>query len=196
MSKLRHTTGFVSTVRPELKYSDIDLGSIDMVSLATPLLINGLAVGAGDGARVGSKILLKSVNIKGYTAPYSSGAGGTIGEIVLILDKAPTSSIPAAADIFTSYGAMGLLKMSVRDRFTILLRKQVNLPVYTTATTGYTNNRVDIFKMLNIPVTYKDVGATVASIQQNAVYCLFWANATAPNVHHFAGQARLRYSDA
>lgn len=168
------------------------------------LLLNGLATGTDYNNRIGRKILIKSLLIRGV-AKFNSTDVATpnqtrIGRIIIFIDKQPNGSDPAITSLldyagvssnYSYLGVMAPLNLNNRDRFVVLRDKFLkfnmgSLQAATGTTTGtisndmYVNWKVYI-KKLSIDVTYSNTNtvASIADISTNSMFIAFLSQDTA-----------------
>lgn len=180
------TRGFRYPVR-EKKFFDVDqtyafntTGTVKL--LAVPVL------GTDYTNRVGRKIVLKSVYIRGLATvegafnlpapPMTSLA--QLGRLILLVDSQPNGSAPAILDILTAASAISHLNPNNRDRFRILWDKQYAfgpIKVDNTATQSYAWAQgqavypIKYYKKLNIETIFNaGVAGTIADINSGALY--------------------------
>jgi len=204
---------------PETKFVDTAIQSIAFVSTATPPTAISLIIpvqGAAAFNRVGSKITLRSIRIRGNVTPALTNIGG-LARILVVYDKQANAALPVWTDVIlgvTSAGAASStitdgINMANRDRFIVLADEQFNLPSLTYAAGVQTNQAYPFEKnpsMFNFDrfINMKDAemhfnntnGGTFADIQTGSV-SIFIAQevGTTPNAWFFNFSTRARYRD-
>lgn len=168
-------------------------------------------VGADFNQRVGRKILIKSVYIRGRIALAASDANALIdapsqlGRIILLWDKQPNGALPSVSDILTSATATAQFNINSRDRFKILKDKQWAFGYYnrsTTATQTYAvaDNvcfPIKIYKKLNLETIFNGSAGTIADISSGSLV-LFFIGTEASGTNQGAQATisiRVRYKD-
>lgn len=97
--------------------------------------------GSGFYNRIGRRIRMKSLHIRGYISPGGGNAAAVsqqMGRIMVLYDRQTNGAAPSIADILTNYDADGTarttpaalcgLNLNNRDRFVVLRDHQVILP--------------------------------------------------------------------
>lgn len=208
----------------EKKYHDIGsptlFSQVFTGSTGNVLLLNGVADGSGVTTRVGNKITIKSISIRGLIYPTwaTDGVPPTtwtipmqLCRISVVYDAFPNSvaTVPTADIIYTTNHSYSHNNLANRNRFRTLWEKTIGLPGmvnYNVANGGTGlvggNTAVPVKKFIrtNIETIYSGPGNTIANIGQGAIYLVVTGSAAAltPGVgpHYFNGDSRIRYSDA
>lgn len=208
---------------PELKAVDYwsSATNLDQASATTPILLNGIAAGTDFYNRVGRKVVLKSVMIKGE-CHISSGAGTGAAtpyeaypvRVALVYDDQVNGAAPAVSDIFQgvssgggtqAYPLVGI-NLNNRDRFRVLKDWTFVLRPNTTAAgsvnygDGFGGKKdFKAFIRLNNDEIFSGTGATVSSIQTGALWLVAYQFQTAALNQPTAAinfATRVRYADA
>lgn len=110
---------------------DVYSNAITCTSTAVFALLNGTVEGAAIYNRIGRRIKMKSVQIRGG---FECGGGGTVTQtmtVMLVYDRQPNGAAPAIADLLLDYKFDGSspsttplsgLNMNNSDRFVVLRR--------------------------------------------------------------------------
>lgn len=184
--------------REELKYIDLaETGSL-MVAAGTVTLLNGIAVGDDNTTRDGRQATMKSVHIRGYAYPDSSTTPqpASLVRAMIVWDNAPNGAAPAVTDI---YGGSFLFPViNNAERFTILRDEILPLGRDTNAVTQAVAGAPsiaewDLYVPLDSVTQYNGTGATIASIQNGALYLVCQGRTGCSYAGTFAG--RVRFSD-
>lgn len=163
--------------------------------------------------RIGRKIMLKSVYVRGYVAQEASstiasaGSACQLARCIILVDYQPNGSYPAITDILDTATSTSQLNLDNRDRFKILVDKQYSIDPYVYSTTATqavacfsgTIKPVKIFKKINIEQIYNVTnGGTVADINTgNLLMCWIGTGVAGTNVDlNFIGSTRVRFVDA
>lgn len=155
-------------------------------------LINGVAQGVASNERIGRKITMKSLFVRGYAAMQGSTVGNSPVRVLIVYDKQTNASAPIVTDIVLQDTIMSPMNLANAQRFQVLYDA-----VFKLGTAGDQVFNFQKYIKLNHDVTY-NLGATsaVGSIQTGSVYCLVWNNggfATAAPAHNI--WTRIRYVD-
>lgn len=199
-----------------------ELKTIDLAATATSVdttgafvLLNGCIQGTDITERVGRKINVKSVFIRGRVEPAQAqipaAAGGaeTLGQLwrmIVFVDMQPNGAAPAVTDLLNTAAAHSQLNLNNRDRFRILKDKQFACPnsfkAFTAAGSAAGNLGgsfgYKVFRKLDLETIYNAGNAgTIADMTSGALY-VFWIGTVAAGVVDGLATytARVRFSDA
>lgn len=204
---------------PETKFVDTASFSANFVSTATPPTAVPLIIpvqGAAAYNRIGQKITLRSLRMRGLIANSATGIQ-ILGRVLVVYDKQANAALPVWTDVIlavTSAGAASSnitdgLNMANRDRFIVLADEQINFPAITNTGGVLSNLAFPQEKnpsMFNFDrfIPLKDMemhfnntnGGTYADIQTGSVSVFFAmeAGGTAAS-WTFTGSTRARYRD-
>lgn len=195
----------------ELKYKDIVQGLTAISATTTQVvLLNGIAQGDDNTNRDGRQACMQAVQLRFRLANVygTPPTLQTIIRLVLVWDNAPNSgTIPTLADIFDTSTALttdNVPKIDNANRFTILKDDVVVMGPYVYSTTATqslaASDRVnayhEMYKKLGLVTQYSGTGATVASIQNGALYLCYWNDqAIAGTNPQMAYTSRCRFTD-
>lgn len=183
----------------EVNYKDSTSNNYALDTTGTIRLPFEVASGTAVTERTGKKIILKSLQVRGFlvvglTAQYNDVA------ILVVFDKRPTGSLPAITDILVSADSFAMNNDSNSGRFTILKRHDLSL-VGNGAGNNYTSNTMvsaDFFVDLkNRSSVYKALGTgAIGDIEEGAIYIIAVGNNVA-GTGACTGylNCRLRYYD-
>ncbi len=184
-------------------------GEIDPTTLNC---LNSMVQGNGQSERLGRKIRMRSINVKGRIhIPSSQGDSVPSGVhqvmLALVLDKQTNAVQLNSEDVFvnpaTNGGALATVFRNLEhsDRFRVLaVRKVVLHPDITSEDGGgglsfaqagsskLFNIRVNL---RNMQVLYTGTAGTIANIQDNSLHVLAFSNGGSPNITY---NSRLRYT--
>jgi len=156
-------TGFVDTAVANYAYDTT--GSIT--------LINTVAQGTTVNQRVGKKIVMKSLLMRGF---HLNGSTASYNDCVylVVYDKRPTGSLPAITDILNTINSSSMNNDANSGRFVILKRGSIVLQGLPSTTTGinFAENADMYLDLRNLPVSYK-LGTTGAIGDQEMGSLLF-----------------------
>ena len=190
------TGGWASPSGPELKYIDTNAGTaITFASsaFATGVLLNGVAQGSDATARIGRKMVMKSLLLRWTWNLGSTSTGGSPVRVMVVYDKQTNAAAPAITDILVADTFIGQNNLNNRDRFTVLC-DQISEPI---GANGNTSIGGTIYKSLNMETMFNSGNAgTVADITSGSVY-LFVAQTGGIGVVNpiFNWRARVRFTD-
>jgi hypothetical protein len=184
-----------------------------MSSVSLFQLTNGIKQGSGVNERVGRKIFLKSLYMRGFARlNRSAEAFPAVCRMALVFDKQSNGNTPVLGDIFREIDNMG--SMSVVDysspmninntaRFTILLDKTFALQNYSSSSATDDNHSaivpIRFYKKLNLFTQFNEGNTgTVSDISSGALYLIFitnYNNSTQDEATCLDYTVRLRYTD-
>lgn len=209
---------YVPLARRGYRLNNVEKKSIDTAMSAT--ITNGgqfyaLCVpvpGAGMSDRVGRKLTMKSLYIRGTVQVQLSAtpSGSVTSEahmlrLIVLYDKQPNGALPALADILGAGGTVNsMFNIDNRDRFQILKDKTwaFDPMIYDSTNDAYAWNRciypVKIFKKINLETIFNaGTAGTSADINSGNLIAFWIENAAAAadkNVNIYTN-ARVRYVD-
>lgn len=155
----------------ELKF--VDIASADYVDAVT--LLNGIATGDDYNTRDGRQATMRSVAVKGYLTPTANIAASD-ARLLLVWDNAPNGAAPVYADIMQEAGVPhSFPNINNEKRFTILKDWFQQVGYFSAlSTSSYAQessvHKIDLSVSLNSLTQFSGTGATVASIQNGAIW--------------------------
>lgn len=174
-------------------------------------LVNPIQAGTGFFNRVGSRVEMKSLHIRGFLY-FASTSIQDQARMIIIYDRQPTGALPAISAILQNRDQAGAatspgsaeINLDNRDRFLIIRDHQVSIPSCTVAAGVLTNGpqwvdspQVNLFIKLKGLTTHFNSTAnplTITNVATGALYCLFISD-TQDSTFGFNGNFRLRYND-
>lgn len=203
----------------EIKAIDIASASYlfrDPATATNIALLNGVQTGAAFYNRVGARIELRNLHIRGTIKPTATSNGETTIRMLVVYDRQPTGALPACSDILqmrdqtgaTSTTGYSEINLDNRDRFVIIRDMQWYAPSLTDtagqetnlAYPGFGSNNYDVnefIRLSELGTHFKSSSnpTTIADIATGALYVLFTTTAGNDSQYTFAGNFRLRYDD-
>lgn len=179
----------------ELKNIDTTIGFPAFgVATGTLTLLNGCAQGTTATTRLGRRITMKSLYVRGFIQMAPTSTGNACFRILIVYDKQANATAPAATDILVADAFANLNNLSNSRRFVTLMDHVTD----AISATGEQSVHFELYKKLNKEVEFNAGSAgTVGDIQTGSVYALVYQSggsittATATN----SIIARIRYSD-
>lgn len=156
--------------------------------------INQVAQGPGRSERIGTKIIIKNINVK-VCFRTTAATQATI-RYAIVYDKQSTGAFPNLADIFQNDNGGVTFAAPVnpanRARFIVLRDKYVDID-----SSACQIKWVNEYVKGSWEVDYTDAnGVTIANIVTGAIYFICYTNLPIANAITFSdAQARIRYSD-
>jgi len=176
----RRKTGFASALNrrgPQSKetgYVDLAATTMAFDTTGTIVLAATIAQGAAVTQRIGKKITLKSMQMRGQTI---SGTTTAVCDCALILvyDKRPTGALPAITDILVTANPISFNNDANGGRFKILRRWDFKLSgnSSTPATGNEIQDMSNFVKLGNAPCVFKAAATgAIGDIEEGALYML------------------------
>lgn len=193
----RKSYGAVTRVRGETGYVDYAAQGFACDSTGSVTLLNAVGQGASTSQRIGKRISLKSVQLRGSILSKSATKEAA-AVVMFVYDKRPTGSMPSMTDILVSSSAYSFNNDTNSSRFRILKRTKRQVIGNETDMTSAAFQDADAFLNLKgLPVTYKDVGTgAIGDIEEGALYMVTIGDKPAGNeACELYGGVRLRYND-
>lgn len=205
--------------KPEVKGVDLSENNIHFTSAGIfSSALNATVAGANESNRIGRKISMRSVQIRGAVYPYQAGAAPIRDfiRLILVYDRQPNGAAPALADVLEDVDQAGTrtttsfsgLNLSNADRFKVLRDWHWAMPVANLAGAasgdeqvsdpGATLMSIKAFVKLNGLETHYNAGAagTIADITTGALFLLaVGLSAEANAQYRFLFDTRVRYAD-
>lgn len=182
----------------ETGFVDLALTNFAMDTTGTIVLAATIAQGASTSQRVGKKVALKGIQIRGNVFA-NSAAVVPDGAWFLVYDKRPTGSLPGITDILVSAHPASFNNDANSGRFQILRRKDYSLS--GNSTTPATGNEVadinEYIKLRGKSSVFKAAGTgAIGDIEEGALYLVSVGNVAAGTGAITAQiAARTRYVD-
>lgn len=159
--------------------------------------LNVIAQGASDQQRVGKKVIMRSIQLRGRAI---AGSTGTVadGAFIMVWDKRPTGTLPAITDVLEGVSAQAMNKADNEGRFKILKRcDMIFAGNSTTPATGLEIQNMDFYMKLNMRTIFKSVGTgAIGDIEEGALYALSVGNVAAGTTAPiFVVAFRMRFTE-
>jgi len=159
-------------------YVDLAKATYNLNTTGSIGLIATVAQGAATTQRIGKRIQLKSVQVRGMcyvdtTAVINHWA------VMVVYDNKPTGTLPAITDILDSASSYSFTKNDNQGRFSILMRRQgVLIGNGSTPVTGGEAVDLNEFVKVNRPSVFKSAGTgAIGDIEEGALYYITVGNA-------------------
>lgn len=196
----------------ELKVQDLAQATYQVNTTGSITLLAVPITGADFNARIGRKIKLKSLFIRGRIRLECTSSPDTAvavaaqqGRLMIVYDLQPNGVIAGITDILNTAEPASHLNLNNRDRFRILYDREFVFDPYVvdkTATASYSNagrsiHNVKLYKKLNYDMIFNSVnGGTIADIASGALLMVWVGSAIAGTTDClFIGGTRVRYAD-
>lgn len=195
----------------EKKYKDIAATTYGCDSTGSVTVLNSVDEGTGVSQRVGRKICMKSVQLRGVVVPQDvPGAAANVSaqlcRVMLVWDKQPNGVIATIANILSASTSCSYINLDYRERFVVLMDKHYGLgPLYVDTTATQTWSAVDkctavVNKYKRLPqgtdVIFDGTGGGIADINSGALLLVTIGTAAAGQGFNATLVTRIRYTDA
>lgn len=181
----------------ETGYVDLAFATYNLDTTGSIALVATIAQGASVNQRVGKKIMLKSLQVRGY---LQNGAASYFNDcaVILVYDRRPTGSLPAITDVLVTANSSAFNNDANSGRFKIIRRWDFELIGNVTGTlatqqlTDCTAKTADDFvKLKGLPTVFKAAGTgAIGDIEEGALYVITVGNNVAGTT---AAQANLAF---
>lgn len=195
--------GFGRVISPELKVVETGTAQYACDTTGSVTCLNLLATGTDFNTRIGRKVALKSVQVRGTVYPVDSATQSGSARVMIVYDDNPNGgSIAAISDILQASEGDAFMNLNNRDRFKVIA--DFHLPigrVDSTATQSYAVapgiHAINCFKKLNHPVIFNNTTtATIGAIQQGALLLVTLGSQGAGLGAQAQLTCRVRFSDS
>lgn len=150
----------------ELKTIDVTAVAYEFSTSGTVNLINGVAQGTDYTTRVGRKLTLKSIFVRGRISVGSTPTAG-VWRFMLVYDKQPNGAAFVATDLLDNVNIHGVQNLTNRDRFVIIMDKMGYLEA-----AGRSFIPIKKYIKCNLEVTFGGTGGTISSIQTGSLFAV------------------------
>lgn len=185
---------------PELKVIDTSVASMAQDLTGSVLLLNGVATGTDFTDRIGRKICMKSILVRGVSTPQDGITTARMVRMMIVYDSQPNSAAPAVTDVLLTAAAWSPNNLNNRDRFRVLVDKlQWHGGGDTTAGTSFSDHNSSIvnkYKKINLETVFDGTGATISDIQSGSLYMITVGTTAAGTGGVFNGRVRVRFTDS
>lgn len=162
-------------------------------------LLNGVPTGTDWSNRIGRKITMLSIHVRGIFRATSTLANDQLARAILIYDAQTNQVTPSGADIFQTVAddAYSYMNLANRDRFRVIAEfTQVIQPKVTAGVVVASQSyNYEWYRKLNLSVLYDNTGSLVGDVITGGLFMVSVCGGGAVDfVHQFS--ARLRFVDA
>jgi len=209
--------GSLTSKGHEIKAIDIPNANYSFLTAAAPpalTLLNGIQTGSGFFNRIGSRIEMKSLHVRGVISNIATGVQCLL-RMLIFYDRQPNGAAPAYTTLMQSRdqtgaattGSVSEINLDQRDRFVMIRDKTWFAPSATNTTGVLTNGPnypgndqeldIDMFISLKGLLTHFNATAnpaTIAEINSGALFVTFVTGGTTATWQASVG-FRLRYDD-
>lgn len=161
--------------------------------VATPILLNGCVQGTEATNRLGRKIVMKDLLLKGQLQLDPTTTGGGFIRIAVVYDKQSNGVAPAITDVFLTNALNSPNNLSNRDRFV----KVVDMESPSISPNGDYSVPIVIYRKLNLETCFNTGNAgTIGDITTGSLYLFVCNNNGFATAAPLAGfQSRIKFTD-
>lgn len=189
--------------KAEKKFFDTSI--VNVADVSAGAVLNSLCLvpqGTTDQTRVGNKITLKNINLRGFASNDDAAAGTLqpgILRVILFVDKQANGATATVTDILQSASISSFRNMDQVDRFVILKDQFYKTVVTVTNSTGtpHSDQGNTLWKMsvkCNIDVHFSSTTGAITELKSNNVGLLYVTDQTTCNAATL-GTARVKFID-
>lgn len=184
----------------ERKVIDVDPASYAFDTTGSVTLLNGVATGTDFTDRIGRKIIIKSLYLRGIIQPVDNNTGNTLCRMIIVYDNQANGVAPAITDVLKSASPVAQLNMNNRDRFKILVDKQWGLAVISDAASQSVAGSPTVFsfkkyKKCNLETLFNGTTNAIGSIATGSIYMITVGNQAVGNGGTGSISSRIRFAD-
>jgi len=147
--------------------------------------------------RLGRKILVKSVFVRGRVTVGTGMTGVAFFRMIIVQDREPNGSVPEIAKVMATDEIFGLMNLGNGQRYKVLA--EINLGGIGLSTDSCEGMLFERYIKTNILISYVDgAGAgTAADILANGIYAITYlgGDSSAVGAVTLKGNARVRFID-
>ena len=183
-----------AAARGELKdITTTTTNTIGLPATSTVTLINGVGTGVTPNNRIGRRITMKSLLVRGTFAMAATGTGNSPLRVVIVYDRQTNKAAPAATDVFTADAIYAAQLLDNSRRFQVLMDEEVE----AFGAAGPAAHQFVRYIKMNLPVEFDNTGvSTVAGITTGSVYMFAWSSGNLTVAAPFSTiLTRIRFSD-
>lgn len=140
---------------------------------------------------------MKSVQIRGMVRP-NANATSCVCRVMFVYDTQPNGALATIADIFQAATGDSMLNLNNRDRFKVLMDKQITMGFYNTTASSSVADRtvtnIKKYKKLNLDTIYDGTTAAIGDVQSGALL-LVTLGTLAGSVWELLATVRVRFAD-
>lgn len=184
----------------ELKFFDTSINSsIDLTGeVLTGGQINLVPQGTTESTRIGRKIVVKNIDIKGYVVGNGINTTSQIVQLALVLDKQCNGAAAGYTDIYTTNDINSFRNMANSERFTVIKtwRMQIYPQITIIAGTSFLPpyRSIQYHKSCNIPIEFSSTTGAITEIRSNNLFVIGIAIG-GDDTANFTATCRIKYKD-
>jgi len=164
------------------------------------ILLSGVAAGTDFTDRIGRKIFLKSISLRFSMVPGTASTNqGDVVRVMLIYDTQTNGAAPATTDILTTASQLSHMNLNNRDRFRVLMDKNLTMGASIYAASALTQGApvprfFHMYRKIALEEIFQGTANTVGSIATGAIWLLIIGIQDDLTQTYY--NARIRFEDA
>lgn len=177
----------------------VDTSNIDGL-LASLALTNGVLlnpIGAGDdiNQRDGRRVLLHSIQLRGFVYASGNPSQPVVGRLVVVYDRQSNAALPSSATFFNNTAVFSSLNnVNNQGRFLTIFDEMISLDSSTLGGGGRHVQHFNLFKYLkNIPTRFQGNENNIGSIESGSLVGYFFASSN--SAASMTIYTRVKYRD-
>lgn len=187
----------------ERKVIDVAQATYGLNTTGSVTALNLVATGTDYTNRIGRKVNITAVQMRGFAALADATAGPTLTRIMLVWDMQPNGALALVTDVLNAALPDSFMNLNNRDRFRVLYDKQFVFGATTNvATQAYAQApsvmNLNVYKRCNQPVTFSGTTAAIGSMETGALLLVTVGDQTAASTAGANAYLtfRMRFTDA
>lgn len=184
---------------PELKLIDVNASATDVTLAGTWQLLNGTSTGTDYQLRIGRKIRVKSIQLRGYLRPTDpTTVVPQRWDLYVIYDKQSDGSAPTTTAFLENSTAVSFTNLNNRRRFMVL--GHICGYLGSNGANGALapgGEAIDWGAAVDLETIYNGTGGTIADIATGSIYLLSISSTTSGTGTGFTTDmvGRVRFTD-
>lgn len=184
----------------EKKTIDVDPTTNNVTTTPVITLLNGAATGTDFTDRIGRKIIMRSLYVKGVIYPEDDITTESILRCIIVYDMQANGAAPVITDVLKSSAPLSQLNLNNRDRFKVLYDKHYIIGKTNNTATQAVSNGHNLFQFkkfirLRHEVLFSGTTAAIGSIQTGSLYFIFLSSTAAGSSPNITWSSRIRFED-
>lgn len=184
----------------ERKTIDVDTATYNGDTTGSVQLLNGVAAGTDFTDRIGRKIIMRSLFIRGLVFPNDDTSSHQLVRVVVVYDMQSNGAAPTIANVYKAVDGLAQVNLNNRDRFKILVDKtfavaKVDNSAGASWAGSPTTHKFKIYKRLKHEVLFNGTTAAIGSIATGSVYLLTFGTSPSATGSYVMATSRIRFED-
>lgn len=193
--------GTYSRSQAEKKYIDIQSAAYECDTTGSVVALNLCDEGTSVSERIGRKICIKSVQIRGFLLPQDGQVSSASCRVMLVWDKQVNGVIATIAEILSASTSHSFMNLDNRERFVVLMDKMFSFGISdTTMPLGNGPSTAVVNKYKKMPegsfTIFDGTGGGIADVNTGALYLVTIGNNQAGLGRNLVAATRVRYTDS